>query len=621
MGRYGLILQVANNATVTGNTVQNIQLAADTASAIGLAVSSLTSSTISQNTITGIQTVVSYSPAALAASGSTGVTITQNTIDGVQVASGSSANVFGISLGTGLLNSSVTRNTIRNILYLGTGGYAGKGIDVNTGSATSGLLIANNSISNIKGDGYSTLESDAIVGIRVYGTTGGVTLYYNSVNLGSGTFAGYSTAGTSAAMYFGASTTNLDVRDNVFATNLVNSNYASAKTYAIYSAAPASAFTLLDNNDYYATGTQSVLGYIGGADKTTLAAWQAATTPRDAFSKAADPLFTSSTDLQPAIGSPLLAGGVPVSVLVDITGVTRSTTAPTIGAYELPVSADLAVSQTDSPDPVATNTNETYSVTVTNNGPYLATSPVLSVTIPAGLTFVSATAPSGWTCTAPSGGAFTCSAASMAASTNALFSIVYYVPYCAGNVVVNHNVAVASSTGDTNAGNNSSSEATTIADSGTCSDSNPCTGPDLCVGTACVPGRILRRPQRLHERHLRRRRELHVHGGRLRGQRTPAPTTCATRPTGCYHVEQHGALHDGNAMHGRHLQRRLVHQHQQHGAVRGWRPVHARRYLRRRRLHFRCRFTAVPLDRHLQHGLHQHSEQRHGDAVSVHQSP
>ena len=489
IGRIGMTVQQTSGASITGNTIKNIYIATDTSSPIAISIVSWTGGTISQNAIAGMQCSGSVAVAAIAGSSSTGVTITQNSIDGVAgaFAGTGTGNTFGITLGSGFINSSVTRNTIKNITYSGTGGYSGKGIDISTANAASNLLIANNSISNIKGDGWSTLTSDGISGIRLIGTTGGVSLYYNSVNLGSGSFAGNTSGTLSAALYVDTSVTNLDVRNNVFATNLVNSSASTAKTYAVYSAAAASAFTFIDRNDYYASGTQGVLGFIGGLAKTTLADWQSGT-GKDASSIAANPLFNTSTDLQPSVGSPLLGAGVPVSVLVDIAGTTRSLTTPTIGAYETPISADLAVSQTDSPDPVATNGTVTYTVTVTNNGPYPATSPIMSVTIPTMFTLAPITPPSGWSCTAPAGGIFTCSATSMAPSTNAVFPIAYQVAYCAGNGTTSHNVTVSSATGDANPANNSSSEITTITDSGLCSDNNPCTGPDLCSGTVCVPG-------------------------------------------------------------------------------------------------------------------------------------
>ena len=67
-----------------------------------------------------------------------------------------------------------------------TSGYGGKGIDINTANTSSNLLIKNNFIQTLKGDGWSSLTLDAIVGIRIGASTvcGGIKLYNNTINLG-----------------------------------------------------------------------------------------------------------------------------------------------------------------------------------------------------------------------------------------------------------------------------------------------------------------------------------------------------------------------------------------------------------------------------------------------------
>jgi uncharacterized repeat protein (TIGR01451 family) len=56
-----------------------------------------------------------------------------------------------------------------------------------------------------------------------------------------------------------------------------------------------------------------------------------------------------------------------------------------------PVSADLSVTKTDSPDPVTAGSNLTYTITVTNNGPADADSAQVTDAVPAGTSFVSVT--------------------------------------------------------------------------------------------------------------------------------------------------------------------------------------------------------------------------------------
>jgi uncharacterized repeat protein (TIGR01451 family) len=64
--------------------------------------------------------------------------------------------------------------------------------------------------------------------------------------------------------------------------------------------------------------------------------------------------------------------------------------------------ADLAVTLTDAPDPVSAGTNLTYTATVTNNGPDGADDISISLPLPAGTGFVSATPSAGGVCNAAS---------------------------------------------------------------------------------------------------------------------------------------------------------------------------------------------------------------------------
>ena len=66
------------------------------------------------------------------------------------------------------------------------------------------------------------------------------------------------------------------------------------------------------------------------------------------------------------------------------------------------ISADLSVTLTDSPDPVVAGTQLTYVATLTNNGPSDAPNASISLPLPAGTSFVSATADNAGTCNAAS---------------------------------------------------------------------------------------------------------------------------------------------------------------------------------------------------------------------------
>lgn len=249
--------------------------------------------------------------------------------------SSTTATPVGIYLYTGVTNSTISKNRIHNIAYTGTSGFGGWGMYVNTGNASSNLTIHTNVIYEIKGDGYLSYSNSSMVGIYIDGTTGGLNIYYNSVNL-FGDFAGYNTATLTAAMLFNTSTiTNVDLRNNVFVNTMNNTTVTTDKNYAIYSTTAAGNFTNINYNDYFVSGSEGVLGYIGGADKTTLAAWQAAT-GQDANSISSNPSFVANDDLRPSAGSPVLNAGTPITgITTDFLGDARDAS-PSMGAYENP---------------------------------------------------------------------------------------------------------------------------------------------------------------------------------------------------------------------------------------------------------------------------------------------
>jgi hypothetical protein len=249
--------------------------------------------------------------------------------------SSTTATPVGIYLYTGVTNSTISKNRIHNIAYTGTLGYGGWGMYVNTGNASSNLTIHTNVIYEIKGDGYLSYSNSSMVGIYIDGTTGGLNIYYNSVNL-FGDFAGYNTATLTAAMLFNTNTiTNVDLRNNVFVNTMNNTTVTTDKNYAIYSTTAAGNFTNINYNDYFVSGSEGVLGYIGSADKTTLAAWQAATS-QDANSISSNPSFVANDDLRPSAGSPVLNAGTPITgITTDFLGDARDAS-PSMGAYENP---------------------------------------------------------------------------------------------------------------------------------------------------------------------------------------------------------------------------------------------------------------------------------------------
>lgn len=356
----------------------NISTALSGATGYGIAIGGSTpgssgadnDNVIIQNNNITIATIGIYAigTASVSAGGMDNLTITGNTINtnttisnmGIQVGNGLNCTIsqniisvqtttfaqpVGISLETGFISSVVSRNLITNVSTTATGGYAGRGITVGTGTASSFLTISNNVIYGVNGSNYSNFGNSSSMGIAIgiignsstlTTTTGGINLYYNSVNLyGSYLSGGYSGASTTAALYIGSGATALDIRNNIFENTLNNPNASgtASKNYSIYSAGTNTAFTTINYNNYDTSTSQGVLGFLT-SDRGDITAWRAAS-GQDVNSFSTDPGFNNNTNLTPQNGSPVLGAGTPVSVTIDYNGLTRNATNPSVGAYEL----------------------------------------------------------------------------------------------------------------------------------------------------------------------------------------------------------------------------------------------------------------------------------------------
>jgi uncharacterized repeat protein (TIGR01451 family) len=122
-------------------------------------------------------------------------------------------------------------------------------------------------------------------------------------------------------------------------------------------------------------------------------------------------------------------------------------------------SADLAITKTG-PATVVAGSNVSYSLAVVNNGPSDAASVSVADTLPAGVTFVSASG-TGWTCTNAGDVSATCTSATLAAGATApTIAVVVTAPSQA--VSLSNTASVSSTTSDPNAANNTSVASTTV---------------------------------------------------------------------------------------------------------------------------------------------------------------
>jgi len=148
-------------------------------------------------------------------------------------------------------------------------------------------------------------------------------------------------------------------------------------------------------------------------------------------------------------------------------------------------SADLGVTDSGSPNPVAAGGNITYTQVVTNSGPSAADNATLVAPIPANTTLVSMTPPTGWSCITPGTGGtgnVVCSDVNMAGLTAGTFTLVVKVNSGTANgTVIADSVSVSSSVADPNSANNTATASTLV---GT-------TGPDLTVTNVASPSPLV----------------------------------------------------------------------------------------------------------------------------------
>lgn len=151
-------------------------------------------------------------------------------------------------------------------------------------------------------------------------------------------------------------------------------------------------------------------------------------------------------------------------------------------------SADLAITKTDSPDPVTAGSNLTYTITITNNGPSDAQNIVVSDTLPAALTFVSVSSTDpGFACTTPpvgGSGLITCNKATLPVTASATITLIGKVnSNAAGGSIITNTATVASSTSDPGPSANAATATTTVNTSTTLSVTKSDSPDPVVAGT------------------------------------------------------------------------------------------------------------------------------------------
>jgi hypothetical protein len=267
------------------------------------------------------------------ASGAASAIVEGNDVSIRADAGGTGNDIANIEVANGNAGARIRRNKIHDGLQASTGGQGCYGIFVTGATDNTNIEISNNFIWDLNNDNWSTAISatsaDIPIGIKVSVAVTGLKIWHNSISLNKAN-NDPATAGYSACLQLHSTgSTGSDIRNNIFSNTQVAQPTSVHVCVLVPSGFP---FGVINNNVYYDNQTYTHVGW-NGAIRSTLGDWQGQTL-QDAASTAADPTFTSSTDLHIA-GTPaaLNNAGASVGVATDIDNDYRSSP-PDIGADE-----------------------------------------------------------------------------------------------------------------------------------------------------------------------------------------------------------------------------------------------------------------------------------------------
>ena len=288
--------------------------------------------------------IISNDLSATAANAISFIGIYVEGVDGATIKNNRVGNIDGtndendkcIWIANGTVNSSVIANRLFALNYTGTGGHGCQGIYVSTATVAANILVANNEIANLTGDGWSyqsPFKLDNPMGIALAGAQTGINVYFNSISLSGYTL--HQNAAMSMGIYLDSGSI-ANIRDNIIFNNLGMASSRGYGSVAVYAVNNNAQFTAIDHNDYYVNAAgagNKFIGQIGEAGSSTLAEWRTAT-GQDAHSISVDPLFTSAADLALTASSAAISAGSGITgITSDISSTTRNNP-PSIGAYE-----------------------------------------------------------------------------------------------------------------------------------------------------------------------------------------------------------------------------------------------------------------------------------------------
>lgn len=338
----GILCSSSDGASIMGNTVDNLNNNYVGTSANGQIRGIVTSAgpnTITSNIVRNLsttsrnqQTIINHSVYGIIA---TGQTVAQNIVHSLANTATEAVNVTGIYVsGQSGSTSFIAQNLVHSLAVSST----------NALSVVNGMLLgagdytAQNNMVRVGLDSAGTSTAGASTVRGIYETNSGIVrnFYHNSVYLG-----GTQTSGGSHTHAFISSGNSSRIFQNNIFVNARSNSGGTGRHYAVqYVGTTVNPSNLKSGgNIFLAGGTGGVLGLYNSADRTTLAAWQAAT-GLDLTSAVTDPLFVYPTgtagtvDLHLQPGNPAEGSGIPIAaVTTDFDGQTRSGLTPVdIGA-------------------------------------------------------------------------------------------------------------------------------------------------------------------------------------------------------------------------------------------------------------------------------------------------
>ena len=349
----GALNDTVKNCIVNGNapTTTFVGLVSSGSALGGIAETANTGTTFQNNAITAVQ----YGIAMVGPNGNeTGNSITGNTIGSATAASKIGFNGIAVFQQA---NMPISRNSIVGVTTATTSTTSG----IRVAGSSSGVTVSRNMISDVKNTNATGYGANGIQ-LNSSATAANVTVVnnfvsdvagigFNGVGLADNGYGIVVASGGGYNIYFNSvnlatsetTADNITGAVNILAAvttaasidlrdNVLVNTETVGTRYAVINASTQAAAVFTDIN-YNDYFAQNV-GRQGTTAYATLADWQAAT-GKDANSKAVDPLFVSATDLHLQSTSPLVAMATPIAgITTDIDGDTRDAV-PDIGADEI----------------------------------------------------------------------------------------------------------------------------------------------------------------------------------------------------------------------------------------------------------------------------------------------